>query len=155
MDFRLKIILILDWVSVILKSIGRGRGGEVQSLHWICVFLVMRVTFPSSFPQNGFLPWSSTITNTNKWYLCNGVSFVATLKPRQVWPTQCIKYMVQSLLSLNGFTATNCTFYNENKRLASARETQGDRENLPQNIDNLSRTGTCQQSPELQLITFN
>ena len=136
MDFRLKIILILNWVSVILKSIGRGRGGEVQSLHWICVFLVMRVTFPSSFPQNGFLPWSSTITNTNKWYLCNGVSFVATLKPRQVWPTQCIKYMVQSLLSLNGFTATNCTFYNENKRLASARETQGDRENLPQNIDN-------------------
>ena len=49
-------------------------------------------------------------------------------------------YESSALLSLNGFTATNCTFYNENKRLTndqtSARETPHVTwKDLPQNID--------------------
>ena len=103
-----------------------------------------RVTFPSSFPQNGFL-----VMHHNKHQVAgqsvemfdafisrkkltfensSALLYMQHWKQLGFWlQTMHQVYESSALLSLNGFTATNCTFYNENKRLTndqtSARET--------------------------------
>ena len=114
-------IVVGNYLDVILSPRERI---QVQPWQW-CVpgnegyipIIISSERFSCHAPQQG-----------NKWEPppseCNSLQFVAAvLRPwTSLAPNNASSILVQCPLVSNGFTATNCIFYNENKRLTSASD---------------------------------